>query len=406
MIRARLAGVLGTALAAALGGACAADDATNVEPGLAASMHAYSTDPTARRRALEDSLVVRDNAYASLRLASYDDEHWGALPIYAPRTAPLGVAPDGTAAPPPDTGDAAWTSLAWEDVAWTEEDLRRLGERAFFAYPVQIVPTLRRALDSDDHAGVWSHDGRFGAVWVAPTREGAAPATAFTCATCHASVERGALVPGKNAADLDAGRLAGDGARGPAWGLGRVDVTPDGIDNPVAITDLRPVRFQTNLHHAATLKNDPVALAVRIETLIITSNDEAVRPPRPIAAALAVYLLSLGTHAPRDTSSEGARVFERTCAGCHRGDGATGPAVPLDVVGTDPTVGQSPDRGTGTYRVPSLRDVGDRRRLFASGAVDDIDALLDPSRRVAGHRFGLDLSAANRAALLAYLRTL
>jgi hypothetical protein len=76
-------------------------------------------------------------------------------------------------------------------------------------------------------------------------------------------------------------------------------------------------------------------------------------------------------------------------------------------VGTDPAVGTGPDRGNGAYRVPSLlRAVGDRRRMFASGAIDDLDALLAPDRAVPGHRFGLTLDATDRAALLAYLRGL
>jgi mono/diheme cytochrome c family protein len=189
------------------------------------------------------------------------------------------------------------------------------------------------------------------------------------------------------------------------WGRGRVDVTADGIDNPVSITDLRPVRHQRNLHHAATLRNDPLALAVRIETLTVTSHAELVRPPRKVAAALAVYLLSLAPTTPLPTG-DGAVVFARECASCHQGEAASGPPVPLAAVGTDPAVGTSPDRGTGSYRVPSLRAVGDRRRMFASGAIDDLDALLAPDRAVPGHRFGLTLDATDRTALLAYLRGL
>ena len=76
------------------------------------------------------------------------------------------------------------------------------------------------------------------------------------------------------------------------------------------------------------------------------------------------------------------------------------------VVGTDPAGGASPDRETGSYRVPSLRTVGDRRRMFASGAIDDVDALLAPDRAVPGHRFGLALDAKDRKGLLVYLRGL
>ena len=257
----------------------------------------------------------------------------------------------------------------------------------------------------------------FGAIWVTLPR--GVVRAAFTCATCHASKVSDHLVPGRNNADLDAARiydsdsvnvLTGEERGGllrtvPAWGRGRVDVTADGIDNPVSITDLRPVRHQQNLHHAATLRNDPLALAVRIETLIVTSHAELVRPPRKIAAALAVYLLSLAPTTPLPTG-DGAVVFARECSSCHQGEAASGPPVPLEMVGTDPAVGASPDRGTGSYRVPSLRAVGDRRRMFASGAIDDVDALLAPDRAVPGHRFGLALDAKDRKGLLVYLRGL
>ena len=52
--------------------------------------------------------------------------------------------------------------------------------------------------------------------------------------------------------------------------------------------------------------------------------------------------------------------------------------VALDVIGTDARVGESPDRGTGFYRVPSLRSVGDRRVLW--GVIE----LLNEARRGRG----------------------
>jgi hypothetical protein len=69
-------------------------------------------------------------------------------------------------------------------------------------------------------------------------------------------------------------------------------------------------------------------------------------------------------------------------------------------------VAESPDRFTGTYRVPSLRGVGDRRRLFANGAVFDVREVRDPARAAPGHAFGLGLAPDQREELLAYLSTL
>jgi hypothetical protein len=92
--------------------------------------------------------------------------------------------------------------------------------------------------------------------------------------------------------------------------------------------------------------------------------------------------------------------------------------VPLDVVGTDPTIGDSLVRGTGSYRVPSLRGVGRRALLLHDGSLPSLDAMFDPTRlgsdydggvrvgAVPGHVFGLDLSDSDRGALLAYLEAL
>jgi hypothetical protein len=89
------------------------------------------------------------------------------------------------------------------------------------------------------------------------------------------------------------------------------------------------------------------------------------------------------------------------------------------VVGTDPTLGMSADRGTGYYRMPSLHGVGSRGPLLHDGTVPSLDAMFDPARptpaftsklhgagAVTGHSFGLSLSASDRAALVAYLQAL
>jgi len=397
------------ALVAAMAGCGGAPSDRLEQPStdLAAAMRAYVEDPGVGRRALERSLVRRDNAYARLRLAAYDDAHWGRLPEYDAPTAPILIGNGGGPAAAPPPGDPSWATIDSRSTGWGLEELRALGERAFFRYPLQPSDTMPGALATKDHAGVWQQDGRFGAVWVTLPR--GLVRAAFTCATCHASMSGERLVPGRNNADLDAARIydngSGSTAALPGWGRGLVDVTPDGVDNPVAITDLRPIRHQQHLHHAATLLNDPVALAVRIETLMITSHGQANRPPRKVAAALAVYVLGLAptTSLP---GGEGAAIFARECGSCHTGEGASGAPISLAAIGTDPAVGASTDRGTGFYRVPSLRSVGDRRRLFASGAVEDIDALLAPDRAATGHRFGLGLDAQDREALLVYLRGL
>ena len=106
----------------------------------------------------------------------------------------------------------------------------------------------------------------------------------------------------------------------------------------MAIPDLRVVALETNLHRDGTVRNDPAALAIRIETLLITAHDGAIRPPREIPVALATWLRSLAPAEPPAQSTaaqtRGAALFAATCASCHVPPAFSGPPVPLDVVGT------------------------------------------------------------------------
>src|SRR6185295_8769804 len=93
-------------------------------------------------------------------------------------------------------------------------------------------------------------------------------------------------------------------------------------------------------------------------------------------------------------------------------------------VGTDPNLTMKTRRGTGYYKVPSLRGVWYRGPFEHNGSVASLEDWLDPrrlnedyvptgfrgvaakTRAVKGHRFGLDLSMENRRALIAFLKTL
>jgi hypothetical protein len=215
---------------------------------------------------------------------------------------------------------------------------------------------------------------------------------------------------------------AGDAARNrrgellSAWGPGRLDVSTSEGSEPVRIPDLRPTRFQRQLQADATVaQRDLIALAIRIETLIITAHEGTIRPPREVALALAAFVWSLSDSLPAAAqgpeTERGSAAFERSCAGCHRPPGFTGPPIRIEVVGTDPVHGRSPERGTGSYEVPSLRGVGDRGLLLHDGEVGSLDALLDPARHGSptgegGHRFGLTLGAEDRRALVDYVHRL
>jgi hypothetical protein len=400
----------------------------------------YLRDASARRQALIDELVDPTNGYSSLRLAHYAtgaDGDWDALPAWNPRAAsyPANALDAAPAAPALPADAQAFTlpdEATWDpaDPATGPASLVALGEDAFFRYPAQLAPgslaPLTRA--AADRYGLWVDDARgVGGIVVAETDTG--PALAFSCASCHADVVGGRVVPGLPSAHVNLGRMFADGgATDPiatnllAWGPGRNDVTTSDASLPERVSDLRPVRFVSHLQYDATVKQiDLVSLAVRVETLITTSHGQQNRPPRILALALAAYIWSLADSVPPTTSAgtPGETLFAGTCAPCHAGPGLTSAPVALDVVGTDPRCGLSPDRGTGNYRVPSLRGAALRPTLFHDGTLTGLDELLDPARlddgytagargpgAVKGHVFGLGLTDVDRAALLDYVKTL
>ena len=143
------------------------------------------------------------------------------------------------------------------------------------------------------------------------------------------------------------------------------------------------------------------------------------------------------------TAAAGQAVFRREgCASCHRQPHYTNnrltPAVGFEIpdghtrlfditrrsVGTDPTAALATRRGTGYYKVPSLRGLWYRGPFEHNGSVATLEDWFDRKRlrddfvpahhpgarprprAVKGHEFGLDLSAADKKALIAFLKTL
>lgn len=147
--------------------------------------------------------------------------------------------------------------------------------------------------------------------------------------------------------------------------------------------------------------------------------------------ALAKFLLSL-RRPPNpnhfDAAARRGQVVFRTagCAGCHApplySNNKLTPAVGFQppaehrkkydildiVVGTDPGLAMETRRGTGYYKVPSLLGVWNRTALSHTGQVKSLEEWLDPQRLATnkGHEFGLQLSASDKQALIAFLRTL
>jgi mono/diheme cytochrome c family protein len=403
----------------------------------------YLDDVAYRRAELEASIVDPQNAYSKLRLQHYASgtaSDWDLLPEWNPPAEPIAAAEldaPGGASTSAFVSPPSPLSLPTRITSEDDPALVALGREAFARYPTQLASYAGVALGSRAAAaryGLWVDPARgVGGLVRARMADGSA-ATALTCSSCHSAPGAGAVEDGLPNAQLDIGAaiLASplsvtDPAAAAAistWGPGRLDVTPL-LTYPARIPDLRPVRWLTYLHQEGTLRQrDRTALAIRIETLIIASNGEVLRPPRIVALALAAYVASLANGLPPANAAaaaqtRGAQVFASTCSGCHTAPGFTGAPVALAAVGTDPLLGQSPDRGTGAYRVPSLHGVGTRGPLLHDGTVPSVAALFDPSRPTAsfaqrlhgagavpGHLYGLNLADTDRAALIAYVEAL
>lgn len=189
-------------------------------------------------------------------------------------------------------------------------------------------------------------------------------------------------------------------------------------------------------------------------------NGEGTPPRRPDPAtlrakrysdeqlyALALYIYSLRPPPNPNrfdaAAAKGRQIFDREgCAGCHPPplysnnkltpvDGFKVPPehfrmfgiTPVSV-GTDPGLALKTRRGTGYYKVPSLRGLWMRTMFGHGGDVATLEDWFDPrrlrddyvptgfrgygvkTRAVKGHTFGLDLPEEERAALIAFLKTL
>ena len=160
--------------------------------------------------------------------------------------------------------------------------------------------------------------------------------------------------------------------------------------------------------------------------------------------ALALYIYSLqpppNPNHFDDKARRGQLIFQQQgCAGCHtpplytnnKLTPAPGFKIPGDLrksddimnvsVGTDPTLATQTRRGTGFYKVPTLRGVWYRNAFGHNGQADTLEEWFDPARLrqdyvpagfhlgpgpIKGHEFGLKLAPDDRQALIAFLKTL
>jgi hypothetical protein len=170
------------------------------------------------------------------------------------------------------------------------------------------------------------------------------------------------------------------------------------------------------------------------------------RTPDPLLYALAQYIYSLQPAAnpnrPSALTARGKKVFvDSGCARCHTPPLYTNNRLTLaegfrpstdlmkhvnampESAGTDSSLALLTRKGTGFYRVPTLRMIWLDNCFLHDGALGSLEELFDPRRLengfrpsnrpasapprpVKGHPFGLNLSTQERTALVAFLKTL
>jgi mono/diheme cytochrome c family protein len=229
---------------------------------------------------------------------------------------------------------------------------------------------------------------------------------------------------------------------------------------PAKIPDLIGIKDRKYIDHTGTHLHRNIGDLMRYAALVSFADDvefaghrvtlpgtERFRSRLPDAAlyALALYVYSLQPPPnpnPFDARAEaGRKIFERErCARCHTpplytsnkltlAEGFSPPDdSPLDIlrtsVHTDPGLALRTRKGTGFYKVPSLKGLWYRGHYLHDGSVASLEEMFDADRlsadhapkgftppgverrAVPGHEFGLKLAPDERAELVAFLRTL
>lgn len=200
------------------------------------------------------------------------------------------------------------------------------------------------------------------------------------------------------------------------------------------------------LDHTATHRHRDIADLMRYAALVACCDSADFGPhrmlpdqqrritfrfPDELLFALAQYLYSLqppsNPHRSDPRIAAGQKVFGREgCGGCHTpplytnnkltlAEGFSPPKdhpLAADImpvsVGTASGLARRTRKGTGLYKIPSLKGVWYRGRFHHDGSIASLEEWFDPARRekVKGHDFGLKLSTEDKAALIAFLRGL
>lgn len=398
---------------------------------LAGEAERYLTDAAFRRAILEESLTSKKNIYARTRMSGYglEGRGWEMLPEWTPKTVAIDDAyvarlVDGQPLSLGENAKPLWDGTRPANMSeWVE-----LGRKVFYEYPLRSEVFAEHALRSPQLAarvGLRSDDkGLWPGVVAFQTPDGSTE-VGITCALCHVSIEDGTMVEGRARRDFDYGemRLAyyrDTGAsldedvrqRMERWGPGRADITQDDDEDPVAIVDLWGARDHDYLTQSGTIRHlHPAAMAIRQETQLLHANQERVRPPRELAWALAMFVYSMTppervAHTPNAHTDHGEALFTEHCGYCHRDKNYGGLPVSAASVGTDPVLAQGSARGTGLYRPTPLLRVAEAAPYLHDGSIATLAEILNPTRSVPGHRYGVDLPTSDREAILAFMETL
>jgi hypothetical protein len=231
---------------------------------------------------------------------------------------------------------------------------------------------------------------------------------------------------------------------------------------PAKVPDLIGVAERRYLDHTGTHLNRGIGDLMRYAALVGYAESTKFGPhefvpdeqrkmkgrlPDEALYALALYLHSLkpppNPNRFDDLAAAGQKIFQREgCGGCHTpplytnnkltpAKGFTPPAdrpATLDVmpasVGTDPGLALKTRKGTGYYKVPSLKGVWYRKHYLHDGSVSSLEEMFNPDRlkdsfepsgwnpmgvkkrAVPGHEYGLHLDEHDHQALIAFLKTL
>src|SRR5215469_1937012 len=231
---------------------------------------------------------------------------------------------------------------------------------------------------------------------------------------------------------------------------------------PVKVPDLIGVKDRKYLDHTATHLHRGIGDLMRYAAMVSFADSADFGPhhmlsdgakrvearlPDEALYALSLYIYSLkpppNPNPFNEKAKAGQNIFAREgCISCHTpplytnnkvtlAEGFTPPNVKsatLDVlavsVHTDPGLALKTRKGTGYYKVPSLKGVWYRGHYLHDGSAASLEEMFDPerlskthipggwlppgmkTRAIQGHEFGLKLNPVEREQLIAFLRTL